>query len=123
MKTLRHLISLAALTFALATLTFAAGKNANKNEGNFTLPDTVRVGSTELRPGEYKAEWKAESDGTVKVDILQHGKTVVTAQGKLKDLQQPAPYDAVITVPLKDNAKAINEIDFSKRKQALVLAE
>ncbi|MGA7294670.1 MAG: hypothetical protein WBW53_16350 [Terriglobales bacterium] len=119
MKALARLTLLTMLTFAMTTISFA--KKTNKNEGSFTLPDTVRIGSTDLRAGDYKAEWKEETGGAVKVDILQHGKTVATTEGKLKELQQPAPYNAVITKPLNNNAKTIDEIDFSNRKQALVL--
>ncbi|MGA9904501.1 MAG: hypothetical protein WBQ39_21375 [Terriglobales bacterium] len=127
MKSLARLTTLAMLSFGLAAVTFA--KNSNKNEGSFTLPDTVRVGTTDLRAGEYKAQWKEEGGGAVKIDILQHGKTVVTVEGKLKDLQQSAPYNAVIEKPLNgngnenDNAKTIDEIDFSNRNLALVLGE
>ena len=121
MKHFLRLTALATLTFALTAVTFA--RNSNKNEGTFTLPHTVRVGSTDLGPGQYKAAWKEESGGAVKVDILQHGKTVATVEGKLKDLQQRAPYDAVVTKPLGDNAVTIDEIDFSNRSQALVLGE
>jgi hypothetical protein len=118
MKTLVSLAVLAMFTAVLTTVTFAASK---KDAGNFTLSDTVRVGSTQLSPGQYKAEWKEETGNTVKVDILEHGKTVATAEGKLKNLQEPAPYDAVVIKPLTNNAKEISEIDFSNRKQALVL--
>lgn len=121
MKALARLTALVMLTFGLTTVTFA--RNANKNEGNFTVPDTVRVGSADLRAGDYKAAWTEESGGAVKVNILQHGKTVATVEGKLKDLKQPAPNDAVIIKPLNDNTKTIDEIEFSKRSQALVLGE
>ena len=120
MKPLR-LTALATLTFALTAVTFA--RNSNKNEGNFTLPHAVRVGSTDLASGQYKVAWKEESGGMVKIDILQRGKTVTTVEGKLKALPEPAPYDAVITKPLRGNTTTIDEIDFSKRSQALVLAE
>jgi len=119
MKTLICVMLVGMFTVVLTTATFAA----NKNEGNFTLTDTLRVGSTELRPGDYKAEWKEEAGGAVKVDILEHGQTVATAEGKLKDLQERAPYSAVVTKPLGNNARTIEEIDFSNQKQALVLAE
>jgi hypothetical protein len=119
MKTLARLTSLATLTIALTTVTFAA----SKNQGNFTLADTARVGSTVLRPGDYKAEWTEETGGAVKVEILQHGKTVATAEGKLKDLGKPSPYNAVVTEQLSDNATAIDEIDFNNREQALVFGE
>ena len=122
MKTLARLTSLATLTVALTSATFAA----SKNQGNFTLSDTARVGSTELRAGDYKAQWQEEAGGVVKVEILQNGKTVATAEGKLKDLPSPAPYSAVVTKALSENAKEIkeiDEIDFSKRNQALVFGE
>ena len=119
MKALARLTSLATLTVALTTVTFAA----SKNQGNFTLFDTARVGSTELRPGDYKAQWEEEAGGAVKVEIRQNGKTVATAEGKLKDLPGPAPYTAVVTKTLGDNAKEVDEIDFNKRNQALVFGE
>jgi len=119
MKSLARLVSLFILTVSLTALASAASKNA----GKFTLPNTVRVGSTDLHPGEYKVEWTEATAGTLKVEISQNGKNVVTTEGKLKDLPERSPYDAVITKPLSDNVKGIDEIDFSNRKQALVLAE
>jgi len=121
MKTFGCLTSLAALAMVLTVGALAA----NKNEGNFTLTDAVRVGSTDLQPGDYKAEWTSESGGPVKVDILQHGKVVASTEGKLKDLQVRSPYNAVITKPLSDhaNARTIDEIDFNNRKQALTIGE
>lgn len=121
MKSLARLTAMAALTFALTSLTYA--KNADKNEGSFTLTNAVRVGSTDLPAGHYKAEWSQQSGNAVKVDILQHGKTVATVEGKLKDLQQPSPYNAVTTKPLNNNAVTIDEIDFNNRSQALVFGE
>ena len=119
MKGLVRLTSLATLTVALTTVTFAA----SKNQGNFTLFDPAQVGSTELRPGDYKAQWQEEAGGAVKVEILQDGKAVATAEGKLKDLPGPAPYSAVVLKSVSDNTKEIDEIDFSKRNQALVFGE
>ncbi len=109
-------------SFAILTLTLSVGAFAkDKNSGNFTLADTVRVGSTDLEPGNYKAQWTGAGND-VKVDILQNGKTVATAQGAIKNLEQPSPYDAVTTKTLQDNTKVVDEIDFSNRSQALVLA-
>lgn len=112
-------LSLAALTLALATLSFAA----NKNQASFTLPSSARVGSTNLKAGEYKAELKAETGDSVKVDILQHGKTVATVEGKLKNMPGTEAHDAVVLRTLDNNQDAINEIDFGSRKQAVVFGE
>jgi hypothetical protein len=118
---MKALTSLLLATLAVSTFTFAA----NNNQANFTLPQTARVGSTDLPAGDYKAQWTAEAGGAVKIEIMRHGKTVVTAEGKLKDLQQPSHYTAVVTKPLNsgDNAVAIDEIDFNNRSQALVFGE
>jgi hypothetical protein len=116
MKALGSLASLAALALALTPMTFAAGKN----EAGFTLPNAAQIGATDLRPGDYKAEWQPASGGAVKVEIMQHGKTVATAQATLKNLQGPAPFDAVVTHTLSNNTSKIDEIDFGKRKEALV---
>jgi len=71
-------------------------------------------------PGNYKAEWNGPAND-VKVDIVQNGKTVATTEGKIKDLQQPAPYDAVMIKTLQNNTKALDEIDFNHRSESLVL--
>jgi len=116
MKVSAGVAAMAALSLAIATMTFAS----SKNEANFTLPNEAQIGSTDLRPGDYKAQWQPESGGAVKVEIMQHGKTIATAQAKVKNLQGTAPFDAVITHPLGNNASRIDEIDFGKQKEALV---
>jgi len=117
MKTLGSLLSIATLAIGMSTMSFAA----EKNQGKFTLTEPVTVGSTDLRPGEYKAQWETQNGNDVKIEIMQRGKVVATTQGQLKTLQHPAPYDAVVTKPASNNAKAIDEIDFNNRTQALVL--
>jgi hypothetical protein len=112
-------ISLSALiAFMLSVTAFA--KNADS--GTFTLDNTVQVGSTQLAPGNYKAEWSGPANA-VKVEISQRGKTVATTEGRIKSLQQPSPYSAVIVKQAPDNSnqKAISEIDFNHRSEALVI--
>jgi hypothetical protein len=53
---------------------------------------------------------------------MRHGKTIATTEGQVKNLQQPAPYDAVAIKTLQNNTKALDEIEFSNRSEALVLA-
>jgi len=109
-------------SFGILTLVLSVGAFAKDNHsGNFTLFETVRVGSTQLEPGQYKAQWTG-SGNDVKVDILQNGKTVATAAGMIKDLGQRSPYDAVTTKTLQDDTKVVDEIDFNKRSEALVLS-
>ena len=117
MKFARYFVSFGILTLVLSVGAFAK----DNHSGNFTLFETVRVGSTQLEPGQYKAQWTG-SGNEVKVDILQNGKTVATAEGTIKDLGQPSPYNAVTTKTLQNDTKVVDEIDFNKRSEALVLA-
>jgi len=117
MKSLKYFAS-----FAIVTLILSAGAFAkDDHSGNFTLSETVHVGSTELGPGRYKAQWTGTAND-VKIDILRDGKTVATTQGSIKNLGQPSPYDAVTTKTLQDNSKALDEIDFNNKSDALMLA-
>ncbi len=116
MKYPQYLAILAVAAFSLSLSAFAA----DSHSGKFQLTDTVQVGSTQLAPGNYKAEWSGPADN-VKVEILKGDKTVATAQGRIKDLQRPSPYNAVMLKPIANDAKAIGEIDFNNRTQALVL--
>jgi hypothetical protein len=47
---------------------------------------------------------------------------VATTQGTIKNLGQPSPYDAVTTKTLQDNSKAVDEIDFNRKSDALIFA-
>ncbi len=116
MKFVQYFTSFAIVAIALSVGAFAK----DSHSGNFTLADAAQVGSTQLTPGNYKAEWSGPAND-VKIEIMQNGKTVATTEGKVKDLQQRSPYDAVALKTLQDNTKAVDEIDFNNRSQALVL--
>ena len=116
MKHVQYMGLLGIMAFAVSFPAFA--KDAHS--GNFTLDDFAQVGSTQLAPGHYKAEWSGPADA-LKIEIVHNGKTVATAEGKIKDLQRPSPYDAVLVKPAANNAKALNEIDFNNRNEALIL--
>jgi hypothetical protein len=104
------------MAFALSISAFAK----DTHSGSFTLDDSAQVGATQLAPGKYKAEWSGPANA-LKIDILHNGKTVATTEGRIKDLQRPSPYDAVLVKPAANNAKALNEIDFNNRSEALIL--
>jgi hypothetical protein len=116
MKSVQYFASFAIVALALSVGAFAK----DSHSGTFTLSDTVQVGSTQLAPGNYKAEWSGPAND-VKVDIVQNGKTVATTQGKIQDLQKASPYDAVLTKTLPDNTKALDEIEFGNHTEALIL--
>jgi hypothetical protein len=108
-------------SFAVLGLVLSAGAFAkDAQSGKFTLSDAAKVGNTELKPGDYKAEWSGPAEN-LQISIIQHGQTVATAQGKLKNLDKPAPYAAVSERILEDQTKKVDEIDFGHSKEALVL--
>ena len=117
MNFVKYFASLALVTFVLTVGAFAK----DNHSGNFTISEKVRVGSTELAPGQYKAQWTGTAND-VKIEILQNGKTIATTGGTIKDLSQPSPYDAVLTKTLTDNTQTLDEIDFNHRSEALVIA-
>jgi len=117
MKSVEFWALLAALTLLLSAGAFAKSANA----GTFDLAESARVGSTQLQPGHYKAEWLGPN-GDVHVTILHNGKIVATAEGRMTRLSQPAPYSSVTLGTQENQSKRIEEIDFGKSKEALVLS-
>ena len=106
---------LAVMAFALSLAAFAA----DTHSANFTLNDTVQLGSTQLTPGDYKAQWSGSAD-SLKVEILRHGKTVATADAKILNMNHPSPYSAVTLKPTANNGKTLDQIQFNNRTEALV---
>jgi hypothetical protein len=108
-----------AAVLLLATLSLALGAFAkDKNEGKFTLSDSVQLGSTALKPGDYKATW----DGTgsdVQVKILQGKNVVATAPAKLVD---KADGQSSVSVSNASGSKTVQEIDFGGLHKALVFS-
>lgn len=116
MKYMKYISLLATMAFALSLTAFAK----DTDSGKFTLDSPAQVGSAQLAPGTYKAEWSGPANA-VKVDIMHHGKTVATTEGHIKNLQRPSPYNAVTVMPMANNPqqKAVREIDFNNRTEAL----
>ena len=112
MKAVRYSAVLALVALSLSLSVFAK----DKNEGKFTLSDSALVGSTQLRPGDYKATWEG-SGPEVQVKILQ-GKNVL-ASGSAKLVDNPSQQDAV-TVSGSASARTVDEIDFSGARKGLV---
>jgi len=85
----------------------------DKNEGKFTLQNSTTVGSTNLKPGEYKFAFD-DMGSSVQVKFLQ-GKTVVaTANASVMEntLRQAG---VAVTTAEAGNTRIIKQIDFGKR--------
>jgi hypothetical protein len=112
MRFVNYVAVFAVVAFGLSLSAYAK----TTNEGKFTLTDPATVGTTHLKPGDYKATWEG-SGSHVQVKIL-HGKDVVaTTSAKLAD--NPAKQDAVGTTQ-DHGTKKLEEIDFAKAQKSLL---
>jgi len=117
MRFMKYAAMLSVSAFVLSVGAFA---KTTKDAGSFDLTQKARIGSTELPPGHYKAEWNGNS-GNTQISILRDHQTVATVEGRVKVLPQASPYDAVTLRTSADHTKSVEEIDFNNRKDALVI--
>jgi hypothetical protein len=108
-----------ALIAAFTLLPLAIMVAKEKNQGKLQLTDPVQIGTTQLKPGNYKVEWTGTKP-IVKVNFVQNDKTVASSSGRIIELSKPSPDDAVITKSAKSGqARRLEEIDFGNRTEAL----
>src|SRR6202521_751466 len=80
MKT-SHFTSVLSLTFLLG---FGGSAHAARNnKHSVEIFDSVQIGGTTLKPGNYKVEWQGTGPA-VHVSFQQNGKTVLTSRKTLK---------------------------------------
>jgi hypothetical protein len=91
----------------------------NKNQQSVNIPDTVQVGSTQLKPGNYKMEWQGTGPD-IQVTFLHDGKTVVTVPATLKTNDDQVTQDDIVT---SSENKTLQEIDFRRGKEAVVFQQ
>ena len=106
-------------SFALLSSICALAADNNKHSVDF--PESLQIGSTELRAGRYKVEW--QGPGGVQVTFLQNGNTVITGPATLQTNDKQVTQDDVVTDTTSANRKALEEIDFAHQKEALVFAQ
>jgi hypothetical protein len=106
---------LLALVMSLSAAVFARD---SKSEGKFTLSDPVQLGSTQLKPGDYKATWEG-TGSDVQVKILQGKNVVATTPAKLVDKSDSQ--DSV-SVGNANGSRTLEQIDFGGIRKALVFS-
>jgi hypothetical protein len=112
---MKHLKYLALLsTFALLFSLGAMARDSSTHTVNFQ--DSVEVGGTQLKAGDYKVEWQGTGP-EVQVNFLQHGNPVTLQSDK------QVTHDDVVVDETNANAKTLKEIDFVHQKTALVFAQ
>jgi hypothetical protein len=116
MKT-KYLQHLAILT--TSALLFPVGALARDSAHSVEIPSAVQVGSTHLKPGNYKVAWQGTGP-VVQVSFQQNGKTVATLPATLKTNDDQARQDAIMTEGTSADATTLKEIDFGHQREALV---
>jgi hypothetical protein len=118
MKTIKYtaLLSMIALLSTLSALA------RDKNHHSVEISDSVQVGGTQLKPGNYKLEWQG-SGPEVQVNFVRDGKTIATAPGTLKVDDPHVTQDAIVTQTTGANTTTLTEIDFSHNKESLVFGQ
>ena len=113
-KYLQHLAVLSTLA-----LVFPLGALARDNAHSVDISDVVQIGSTQLKPGNYKVEWQGAGPA-VQVSFLRNGKTVATAPGTLKTNDDQVTQDTIVIERTSADTSTLKEIDFGHQKAALV---
>jgi hypothetical protein len=84
----------------------------NKNQHSVDIPDSVQIGSTQLKPGNKR--WRGKG--------VQDGKLWATASEMLKTNDSQVIPDDVVMQTTGTNKKALKKIDFSHRQEAFVFS-
>jgi len=96
-----------------------SARAARDNAHSVEISDVVQIGSTKLKPGNYKVKWQGTGPA-VQVSFQQNGKTVVTVPGTLKTNDDQVTQDAIVTEATTTGTSTLKEIDFAHHKEALV---
>ncbi len=119
MKT-KYLQYLAVLsTLALLALLLPVGALARNNAHSVQIFNVVQIGSSQLKPGNYKVEWQGTGPA-VQVSFHQNGKAVVTVPATLKANDDQVTQDAIMTEATSADTSELKEIDFGRQKESLV---
>ena len=115
-------IKYTALLSMIALLPTVSALARDKNQHSVEISDSVQVGGTQLKPGNYKLEWQGTGP-EVQVNFVRDGKTIATAPGTLKTNDPHVTQDDIVTDTTSANTKTLTEIDFSHNKESLVFEQ
>ncbi len=118
MNGLKYLAMLAALALLTPLSMFAAEKTTR----SVTIGDPVTIGTTHLKPGNYKVQWEGNGPA-VTVNFMRNGKTIATAPAQLQTNDSNVKQNDVIMDRTNANNEKLKEIDFSHHKEALTFQQ
>jgi hypothetical protein len=103
-------------------LGFGGSAHARDNARSVDFFSAVQIGTTKLKPGNYKVEWQGTGPA-VEVSFRQNGKTVITVPGTFKTNDVQVTQDEVVTEAAATGTATLKEIDFGRHKEALVFGD
>lgn len=115
-------IKYTAILSMIALLSTVSALARDRSQHSVEISDSVQVGATQLKPGNYKLEWQGTGP-EVQVNFVLDGKTIVTAPGTLKTNDPHVTEDDIVTDTTSANTKTLKEIDFSHNKESLVFEQ
>jgi hypothetical protein len=116
---MKHTKYLVAITFALITsLTAFAG---SKTSHSVSIGDSVMVGNTQLKAGDYKVEWEGTGP-IVQVNFMRDGKSIATLPATFQMNDPKVKQDQVLT-DKGNSSTTLVEIDFGHQKESLVFTQ
>jgi hypothetical protein len=102
------------LALLLATSAFAA------NKGSLSFTDTVSVGGTQLKPGNYKVAWEG-SGPSVELSIMKGKDVVAKTSARMVERDKASSSDAAVINNNGDGSKSLSEIRFAGKKYAIAV--
>ena len=118
MKTIKY----TALLSMLALLSAVGALARDKNQHSVEITESVQVGSTQLKPGNYRLEWQGTGP-EIQVNFVRDGKTVATVPGTLKTNDAKVTQDDIMTDTANASIQTLTEIDFSRNKESLIFEQ
>lgn len=94
----------------------------DKNETKITVTDPVQVGTTQLKPGDYKLQWDGNGPD-VQVKFVKGKDVLATVPAKLTENKTPVGADSITTHVVSGDVKAVDQVDFAGGKQSLVFGD
>lgn len=110
-----------AIIAVAATLSPLGAFASDKTSRSVKISDPVTVGSTQLKPGDYRVEWQGNGP-SVQVNFMHNGKTVATVPAQVQSNDPKVTRDEILMDRSHANAQTLTEIDFGHGKEALVFS-
>ena len=112
MKTLKCWGLWMGMALFLAANAFAAGK------GSLKFSDPITVGGTQLKAGEYTAQWEGNGP-EVELSIVKDKSVVAKTPARLVDVNPKPANNAIVTNKNPDGTTSLSRIQFGGKNVAL----